>query len=143
VLSDLAAAPRVYFIPAGMDIMRVSRTDDPNELRSWHVVEQAVPVPFPATSSQINKSGYIPLLDGVNGRLGDTRRFSDFRAYPDSNGSPTSDMRLLGRSIWNTQWLLIIPGATLNADPNTGLDRFVDQVSDIKLIFDTYGQSGG
>ena len=52
-------------------------------------------------------------------------------------------MRLLGRSIWNTQWLLIIPGATLNADPNTGLDRFVDQVSDIKLIFDTYGQSGG
>jgi len=143
VSNDLAAAPRVYFVPAGMDIMRVSRTDDPNERRSWHVVEQAIPVPFPATSSQISKSGYIPLLDGVNGRLGDTRRFSDFRAYPDSNGSPTSDMRLLGRSIWNTQWLLIIPGATLNADPNTGLDRFVDQVSDIKLIFDTYGQSGG
>lgn len=143
VLNDLAAAPRVYFIPAGMDIMRVSRSDDPNELRSWNVVEQAIPLPFPATSSRISQSGYIPLLDGVNGRLGDTRRFSDFRAYPDSAEEPMTDRRLIGRSIWNTEWLLIIPGATLNADPNTGLDRFVDQVSDIKLIFDTYGQSGG
>ena len=143
VLNDLAAAPRVYFIPAGMDIMRVSRTGNPNDLRSWNVVEQAVPLPFPATSSQINKSGYIPLLDGLNGRFGDVRKFSDFRAYPDSAEEPGSDSRLIGRSIWNTQWLLIIPGATLNSDPATGLDRFVDQVSDIKLIFDTYGQSGG
>jgi len=143
VLNDLAAAPRVYFIPAGMDIMRVSRTGNPNDLRSWNVVEQAVPLPFPATSSQINKSGYIPLLDGLNGRFGDVRKFSDFRAYPDSAEEPGSDSRLIGRSIWNTQWLLIIPGATLNSNPETGLDRFVDQVSDIKLIFDTYGQSGG
>ena len=144
VLNDLAAAPRVYFIPTGMDIMRVSRTDDPNELRSWQVVEQAVPLPFPATSSQLGKSGYIPLLDSLNGRFGASRRFSDFRAYPDSSPTNTAhDSRLIGRSIWNTQWMLIIPGATLNADPDTGLDRFVDQVSDIKLIFDTYGQSGG
>ena len=143
VLADLAAAPRVYFIPAGMDIMRVSRTDDPNELRSWNVVEQAIPVPFPASDALISKSGYIPLLDALNGHFGDQRKFSDFRAYPDTSDVPTVDTRLLGRSIWNTQWLLIIPGATLNADPEVGLDRFIDQVSDIKLIFDSYGQSGG
>ncbi len=143
VVNDLAAAPRIYFIPTGMDIMRVSRTDDPNELRMWKVVEQAIPVPFPVTSSQIQKSGYIPLLDGLNGRLGDQRRFSDFRAYPEELGDAVKDTRLVGRSIWNTEWLLIIPGATLNANPEVGLDRFVDQVSDIKLIFDTYGQSGG
>ena len=143
VQNGLAAAPRVYFIPAGMDIMRVSRTDSPDDIRTWKVVEQNIPVPFPATSSQLSTSGYIPLLDGLNGRLGDQRRFADFRAYPDSAEAPTMDTRLLGRSIWNTEWLLIIPGATLNADPDTGLDRFIEQVSDIKLIFDSYGQSGG
>jgi hypothetical protein len=143
VLQDLAATPRVYFVPSGMDIMRVSRTDDFNELREWKVVEQSVPVPFPATGSRISASGYIPLLDALNGRFGDQRKFSDFRAYPASNPETTFETRLLGRSIWNTQWLLIIPGATLNSDPKVGLQRFVDQVSDIKLIFDTYGQSGG
>ena len=143
VLSDLSATPRVYFVPAGMDIMRVSNSPNVNDLRTWKVVEQKIPAPMPATSAQLTTSGYIPLLDGLNGRFGDARKFSDFRAYPDSAEEPTTDIRLLGRSIWNTEWLLIIPGATLNADPNTGLDRFVDQVSDIKLIFDTYGQSGG
>jgi hypothetical protein len=143
VLRDLAATPRVYFVPAGMDIMRVSRTDDFNQLRTWKVVEQSIPVPFPATSSKISESGYIPLLDALDGRFGDQRKFSDFRAYPASNPETTFETRLLGRSIWNTQWLLIIPGATLNADPEVGLKRFVEQVSDIKLIFDTYGQSGG
>jgi len=143
IQQDLATAPRVYFIPAGMDIMRVSRTDDPNELRKWKVVEQAIPVPFPASNAMISQSGYIPLLDGLDGHYGDQRKFSDFRAYPDTSDVPTVDTRLLGRSIWNTQWMLIIPGATLNADPNVGLDRFIDQVSDIKFIFDSYGQSGG
>ena len=143
VLSDLSATPRVYFVPAGMDIMRVSNSANINDLRTWKVVEQKIPAPMPATNAQLTTSGYIPLIDGLNGRFGDARKFSDFRAYPDSAEEPTTDIRLLGRSIWNTEWLLIIPGATLNADPNTGLDRFVDQVSDIKLIFDTYGQSGG
>jgi len=141
--NDLAAAPRVYFVPSGLDIMRVSRTDDPNELRTWKVVEQAIPVPFPASNSSIENSGFIPLLDALNGKLGDARRYADFRAYPETLGDAVKDTRLNGRSIWNSQWVLIIPGATLNADPEVGLDRFVDQVSDIKLIFDTYGQSGG
>lgn len=143
IFQDLAAAPRVYFIPAGMDIMRVSRSPDPNELRSWKVVEQVIPTPYPASNAQIKQGGYIPLLDALNGRYGAQRKFSDFRAYPDSVEETTTDLRLLGRSIWNTEWMLIIPGITLNANPDVGLDRFVDQVSDIKLIFDTYGQSGG
>ena len=143
VINDLAAAPRVYFIPAGVDVMRVSRTDDPNETRIWKVVEQAIPVPLPATSSQLEQSGYIPLLDGLSSPFGAARRFSDFRAYPLGTGDPVQDTRLIGRSVWNTEWILIIPGSTLNADPELGLQRFVDQVSDIKLVFDTYGQSGG
>ena len=143
VLNDLPSAPRIYFIPGGLDVMRVSRSDDPNELRMWKVVEQAIPVPVPATGAQLQKSGYIPLLDSLNGRLGDARRFSDFRAYPETVGDSYKDSRLVGRSVWNTEWLMIIPGATLNADPEVGLDRFVDQVTDIKLVLETYGQSGG
>jgi hypothetical protein len=48
----------------------------------------------------------------------------------------------VGRSVWNTGWTLIIPGRTLNTDPDEGLDRFIEQVSDIKLVFETYGFSG-
>jgi len=143
ILNDLAAAPRIYLIPAGLDIMRVSRSDNADVVRIWKVVEQAIPVPFPAGDSNIEASGYIPLLDALNGRFGGQRRFSDFRAYPEELGEGVKDTRLVGRSIWNTRWVLIIPGATLHADPEVGLDRFVDQVTDIKLIFDTYGQSGG
>lgn len=143
VVNDLSAAPRIYFVPAGLDLMRVSRTNDPNEIRTWKVVEQAIPVPFPAGDSSIDSSGYIPLLDAINGHMGDQRRFSDFRAYPEELGDAVKDTRLGGRSIWNSQWVLIIPGATLNADPEEGLDRFINQVTDIKLIFDTYSQSGG
>ena len=143
ILNDLPASPRIYFIPGGLDVMRVSRSDDPDELRMWKVVEQAIPVPYPATGSQLQKSGYIPLLDSLNGRLGAARRFSDFRAYPEEVGDSYKDSRLVGRSVWNTEWLLIIPGATLNADPEVGLDRFIEQVTDIKLEMETYGQSGG
>ena len=54
----------------------------------------------------------------------------------------TFDSRLVGRSAWNTKWLLIIPGGTLSADGNAGLDRLIQDVSDIKLYFNTLGYSG-
>ena len=41
--------------------------------------------------------------------------------------------RLVGRSVWNTKWKLIIPGKTLLNDSNEGLERFIN-VSDIKYI---------
>ena len=52
------------------------------------------------------------------------------------------DTRLIGRSVWNSEWLLIIPGAGLHADPNLGLQRLIDTVSDIKLHFTTYSHQG-
>ena len=30
----------------------------------------------------------------------------------------------------------------LNFDPNEGLKRFIDQVTDVKLVFRTYGLAG-
>lgn len=56
--------------------------------------------------------------------------------------------KLTGRSIWNTRWLLIIPGSQLQgADPANGVDVFINGttgtgVRDIKLLFECYGYSG-
>ena len=52
------------------------------------------------------------------------------------------DSRLIGRSVWNSDWLLIIPGAGLHADPTTGLSLLTETISDIKLNFMTYSHQG-
>jgi hypothetical protein len=56
--------------------------------------------------------------------------------------------------VWNSRWLLIIPGRTLNgSDPRAGLDQFINGrlvgsvrdgngVSDIRLLIDSYSYSG-
>jgi hypothetical protein len=59
--------------------------------------------------------------------------------------------KLTGRSVWNTRWLLIIPGSELQgSDPINGIDVFINGtnppygtgVRDIKLEFSCYGYSG-
>ena len=68
------------------------------------------------------------------------------RAYPYTpDFQPTeleTDTRLIGRSVWNTQWILVIPGTTLLADPEMGLDRFIQDVDDIYIYFQTYAYAG-
>jgi hypothetical protein len=147
VLADLSAAPRVYLIPTGADVMSVPNATTPTKTRVWNVIDQVIPVPLPGIESKLPYSNFVPLLDSLDGRIGQQRRFSSFRAYHDSGEAVNSDelvtdLRLVGRSVWNTGWTLIIPGRALNADPDEGLDRFIEQVSDIKLIFETYGFSG-
>ena len=147
VLSQLPATPRLYLIPTGTDVMSIPTSPNPSLVRLWKVLDQRIPVPFPATTAALESANFIPLTDTLDGRLGDPRQFSMFRAYHDGGDAVNadelvSDSRLIGRSVWNTQWLIIIPGRILNADPNVGLDRFIDQVSDIKLVFETYSYSG-
>jgi len=147
VLNDLPQAPRVYLIPVGKDVMAIPNTLAPNRWREWNVVDQVIPIPIPAVNSALDQSRYIPLLDSLNDRIGTPRRFPSFRAYHDGSAAINMDelvlnTRLVGRSVWNTEWMLIIPGLTLNADPDEGLDRFIDQVTDIKLVFQTYSYTG-
>jgi hypothetical protein len=56
--------------------------------------------------------------------------------------SQYTNRRLIGRSVWNSRWKLVIPGRTLLHDPNEGLDRFIQTVRDIKLRFVTYSYAG-
>ena len=62
----------------------------------------------------------------------------------------------MGRSVWNTKWVLIIPGGNLLNDPQEGIEIFVDGqpipggngardgqgVKDIFLFFETYAYTG-
>jgi len=106
-------------------------------------------VPFPIGQVQLEDPAWIPMNDALNEVYGDIRRLSAFRAYHCDVGEEQpdpaemhADSRLIGRSVWNTRWLLVIPGGYLLSDADAGLDQFVDTVSDIKLFFQTYAYSG-
>ena len=147
MLNDLPQAPRVYLIPAGADVMSIPNAGSPDRIRMWKVVDQQVPVPLPSVTASLDRSGFTPLLDSLNGRLGDPRRYASFRAYHNAEAEVdydelVFDSRLVSRSVWNTEWVMIIPGLMLNSDPDEGLDRFISQVTDIQLIFQTYGYTG-
>jgi len=149
--AGLSQTPRVYLLPAGADVLRAPNAGD-FETREWRVVDQKLPVPFPIGAIDLGDPDWIPLHDSLNEDLGGIRRISSFRAYHDSGGfdpsETTTESRLIGRSVWNTKWMLIIPGGTLLANPNQGLDTFIHGqdggggISDILLFFQTYAYSG-
>ena len=70
----------------------------------------------------------------------------DSRAVPSgtvfSSSGTYTNARLIGRSVWNSNWKLVIPGRTLRADPDVGLDVFLETVTDIQLFLRTYSYSG-
>lgn len=141
--AGLSTSPRAYLVPVGNDYLRTSTSALP-VTRSWNVVEQRIPIPFVINQSNLSSPNYIPTLNGVDGIFGELRRHGDFRMYQDDDveSTITASSRLIGRSVWNSEWLLIIPGVNLHYDPNTGLQQFADTVSDIQLYFSTYSHTG-
>ena len=120
------------------------------DVRVWDVVEQTIPVPYPSITANLNDPAWKPITDSLNGAFGDTKQFSSFRAFgfdhsqltPYEQSTVTPDARLVGRSAWNTKWLMIIPGATLTPIRNHGLDVFLNSLKDIKVTINSYGYSG-
>ena len=152
---QLSISPRVYLIPVGQDIQRCSDSRFPT-LREWNVVSQRIPVPYVLNTSNLNDPQFQPSMDGLGGSFVDRIRFGDFRAFtsdhdltsyndllqPPAPPGWSLNARLYGRSVWNTRWMLIVPGATLSADKDAGLDRFIHTVKDIKLFLQTYSNMG-
>ncbi len=142
----LSATPYVYLIPAGQDFMRAPALGDAGAIRSWQVEDQAMPLPFNIGQTPNNT------LNTWQGALALTespfilRKHQAFRAIPDSvpfsDGIGFTNTRLIGRSVWNSQWKLVIPGNTLLGDASKGTRIFADTVKDIKLHFETYSYSG-
>jgi hypothetical protein len=117
-----------------------------------------LPAPYPEIGEgDLNNPNWIPRVDNLTGSFASVRRYASFRAYHDSGDfsdkEVARDSRLIGRSVWNTKWLLIIPAETLLNDRQEGLKRFIDGklignvrdgngVSDIKIFFETYAFPG-
>ena len=156
-----ANTPVAYLVPVGEDRMRA--VGDPDTVLSWKVVDQTIPAPFLIGSTKLDDPDWTPLYNGntggndVGARI---RKHPSFRAYygakDEEPGNDRLDCtRLVGRSAWNTKWLLIIPAGSMNADREAALAAFiggVDQnrdgkleyegVSDIKIGLKTYSASG-
>ena len=110
------------------------------------VVRDSLPEPFPIGGASLSDPDWIPITDPPMNTFAAVRRYPSFRAYHDSGNFNVSEVHrnssLIGRSVWNSHWKLVIPGKTLLADPEEGLKRFIQTVSDIKLHFVTYSYSG-
>lgn len=140
----LSATPYVYLIPSGMDSMRAPSNTDTNIIRSWMIEDQAVPLPFDiggAFSSSNATSGFATLREQFT-----LRKHGAFRAVPGdtvfSSATNFTSTRLISRSVWNSKWKLVIPGSTLLAEPINGMAKFLQQVKDIQLYFDSYSAAG-
>ncbi|MBO7653619.1 MAG: hypothetical protein J6U40_01745, partial [Kiritimatiellae bacterium] len=157
----LAKTPSAYLVPVGEDRMRA--VGDPETVITWKVVDQTIPAPYVIGSAMLDDPDWTPLYDGNTGGndLGARiRKHHSFRVYYDDEGKDPSDdaldcTRLVGRSAWNTRWLLIIPAGSLGADREEALSAFINGidsdrdgrldfqgVGDIKIGLRTYSTSG-
>ena len=144
----LRATPYVYLIPCGNDRMLAPPLGDTNTLRSWTVHDQALPLPYNLGASAFNTTNFF----NANGTLSEQpwilRKHQAFRPVNDpaffySNiPAEYTNTRLIGRSVWNTRWKIVIPAYSLLSNEQEGLNRFVASVKDIKLFLRTYSNSG-
>jgi Skp family chaperone for outer membrane proteins len=147
----LSATPYVYLIPVGVDSMRSPPLGDVSVVRTWTVQDVAVPLPFNIGASEFSTKKLWQSADSLSEELFSVRKHQAFRAVStadifvgdtDFNLANFTNNRLIGRSVWNSKWKLVIPGKGLLNDPNEGLDRFIQTVKDIKIHLQTYSYSG-
>ena len=152
----LAATPGVYLIPVGLDSMRSPALGDQGNIRTWSVDDVAIPLPFNLGGSDFSSKAVYQSSDSLTEPLFTIRKHASFRpvsttaAFSSAIYGPGGSLqrsqftntRLVGRSVWNSKWKLVIPGIKLFHDPDEGLRRFIDSVTDIKLHLVTYSYSG-
>ncbi len=152
--SQMAATPYGYLIPAGEYVMRVPLVGTPAPVRSWEVIDQIYPMPITLTGfGSPNWRPWEGNFANGGSNVGLIRKLSDFEVITNPVFDPAdmlSSSELVGRTVWNTKWLLVIPGQVLLGDPAEGIARFIhgtplpgggydeNGVTDIKLLFDTY-----
>jgi hypothetical protein len=158
----LSPTPYVYFLPVGNDVLRSPVPQNyvgAVPIREWKILDQVLPAPLSITdqASTFNQSTWIPINEmEVDEQFAALRRYAQMPAYHDGNPNPVDldgYRRLIGRSVWNTRWLLIIPAGSLLNDRNEALERFINGrleggqrtyqgVSDIKVFFKVYSVPG-
>ena len=159
----LGVTPTVYLVPAGMDAMRVPGGGENGTLLYWTVADQVIPVPYAIGSTELDDPDWQPLYTGDTGGIdlmAKIRRIPSFRAIVEGGDDvEPKSTRLIGRSAWNTRWVMIIPAGSLlggNAEDRekalrifiNGLDTDRDGVADVAGVSDivlglkTYATSG-
>lgn len=144
----LSATPYCYLLPIGLDVMRSPALGDASDLRRWDVEDHALPLPFNIGASPFNETDVWTSSAALTEPFFAPRKHQAFRAVErdDFFLSNESDLytnrRLIGRSVWNTHWKLVVPGYALLADPEEGMERFIRSVKDIKLYLRTYSYAG-
>lgn len=152
----LSATPYIFLIPVGVDSMRTPPLGDQSAIRVWALDDVAIPLPFNIGGSEFSTSQPWQSGSSLSEPLFALRKHQSFRPvssasyfsnsiYTGSGGlqrSQYTNNRLIGRSVWNSHWKIVIPGSTLYHDPKEGLDRFIKTVKDIKLNFVTYSYAG-
>lgn len=156
---QLSQTPVVYLMPLGTDRMR-----DPGRLATvldYPVLDQVMQPPFVIGSQSLESADWSTIYNNLVGASDGTitlRRYPSFRASIFESDGPDireASKRLVGRSVWNTRWVLVIPAATLGADREAALTTFIrgrdanrdghlDQlpVRDIQIGLRTYSNSG-
>ena len=144
----LRATPYVYFVPCGNDFMLAPPLGDINTVRSWTVHDQALPLPYNLGATDFNSTQFFTANGTLSEKPWILRKHQAFRPVSDPAffysliPQEFTNSRLIGRSVWNGQWKLVIPAYTLLADEQDGLNRFVRSVKDIQLFLRTYSHSG-
>ena len=137
--TGLATEPNIYFVPVGTDYMRAP-AGTTRKVLGWNVVDQVMPLPYTVGSTQLDDEAWISTMSGLDGTSDSAatiRRHSTLRA-----GSDFTSTRLVGRSVWNDKWLIVIPASSLNADRTRALETFINGVGDIKIGIRAYSRQG-
>lgn len=154
----LCSEPQAYLIPIGLDMMR-SPSSDGGDTFGYSMVDQVIPAPFSFSGQDLDDQDWTSLYDnclGSDDPLAAIRRYPSMRAYTDQDSGDLdmiSNTRLVGRSVWNTRWLLIIPAGSLHADREYALEALIHgtkkdgstsqiPITDILIGFETYSTSG-
>ena len=131
----LSATPYIYLIPAGVDSMRSPPLGDVSVVRSWNVDDVAIPMPFNIGASEFSTKKLYQSGDSLSEALFSVRKHQAFRPvstdaiFTDTwysfyllSPSPFTNRRLIGRSVWNSKWKLVIPGRSGGSSSSTGGD---------------------
>ena len=137
--TGLATEPNIYLVPVGTDYMRAP-AGTTRKVLGWTVVDQVMPLPYTVGSTQLDDEAWISTMSGLDGTSDSAatiRRHSTLRA-----GNDFTSTRLVGRSVWNDKWLIVIPASSLNADRVRAIETFINGVGDIKLGIKAYSRQG-
>lgn len=145
----LAATPYVYLIPGGADSFRTPPMHGAEtRVREWNVLDHAMPLPYDIGSGSFGQNSQWTAATSLTEPFFTPRKHQPFRASDNAflfftpGLQDYTNRRLIGRSVWNTNWKLVIPAQTLLANPQEGIERFIRSVKDIKLFLKSFSHSG-